>query len=68
MVGKTLDDAMEFQGEVGPMARVLAELSGEQKDQAMQAARDALQPYVTPDGVILSAATWLVSATAGDRK
>ena len=68
VVGKTLDDAMEFQGEVGPMARVLAELSGEQKDQAMQAARDALQPYVTPDGVILSAATWLVSATAGDRK
>jgi SAM-dependent methyltransferase len=66
IVGETLDAAMEFQGEVGPMARVLAELSGEVREQAIQAARAALEPFVTDAGVKLGSATWLVSATNGE--
>jgi len=64
-LGKDLDEAMEFQGQVGPAARALAELSGEQRDAALAAARAALEPFVTPDGVVLGSATWLVSARAG---
>ncbi len=65
-LGEDLDAAMAFQGEVGPMARVLAELSGEARDKAISAARQALEPFVTPDGVRLGAATWLVSAINED--
>ena len=64
-LGEDLDAAMAFQGEVGPMARVLAELDGDTKLQAINAARKALEPYVTPAGVILGSAVWLVSARNG---
>ncbi len=63
-IGRDLDDAMEFQGQVGPAARALAELSGEQREAALAAAREALQAFVTPQGVVLGSATWLVSAKA----
>jgi len=64
-VGKDLDDAMEFQSQVGPAARALAELSGAQRDAALDAARTALEPFVSDAGVILGRATWLVRAGAG---
>jgi len=62
-VGDDLDAAMDFQAQVGPMARALAELDGEAQQQAAEAARAALEPFVTPNGVILGSAVWLVSAT-----
>jgi len=65
-VGENLDAAMEFQAEVGPMARVLAELDGDARQRAMDAARAALEPFVTPDGIVLGAAAWLVSARNGN--
>jgi SAM-dependent methyltransferase len=61
-VGADLDAAMEFQSQIGPAARVLAELSGAQRDEALSAARAALEPFATPEGVVLGSATWLVSA------
>lgn len=57
-----LDEAMEFQGRVGPVARVLAELEGDAKAQALDAARAALAEQVTEDGINLGAACWLVTA------
>lgn len=64
-LGKDLDEAMAFQSQVGPASRVLAELSGTQKEEALAAARAALEPFATDDGVVLASATWLVSANAG---
>ena len=58
----TLDDAMRFQGEIGPVARALSELEGTQKERALAAARTALAEHLTTDGINLGAAIWLVTA------
>ncbi len=63
-LGDDVASAMEFQTRIGPMARVLTELEGEVRDQAIDAVRKALEEHLTPDGLELGAATWLVSATA----
>lgn len=59
-----LDGAIAFQTRIGPLARVLAELKGEVRDKALNAARDALAAHVTPEGIRLGAAAWLVTARA----
>lgn len=61
-IGASLNEAVAFQGEIGPVARVLAELDDELKAQALAAAREALLPHVNESGVSLGAACWLVSA------
>ena len=43
----------------------LAELSGEVKEQALAAVREAFAPHVTEQGLNLGGATWLVTARAG---
>lgn len=58
----SLDEAVEFQGRIGPVARVLAELEGDAQAKALAAAREALAGHVTSDGVNLGAACWLVTA------
>ena len=63
-VGASLDEAIEFQSEIGPISRVLAELDEEPRQQALAAARQALEPYADDQGVRLSAACWVVSARA----
>ncbi|MEZ4332302.1 MAG: class I SAM-dependent methyltransferase [Myxococcota bacterium] len=66
-VGDDLDQAMAFQSDVGPVARALAELEGETRDRALAAAREALAKHLTPSGVDLGAACWLVTARPGGR-
>ncbi len=61
-IADNLDDAVESQSRIGPMARALAELEGEKRDQAVAAAREALSAHVTEDGLDLGAACWLVHA------
>lgn len=61
-VGDDLEAAMHSQGEVGPVARALAELSGADKEAALQAVREAFTPLLTESGLNLAGATWLVSA------
>lgn len=61
-LGATLDEAIALQGEIGPMARVLAELEDQHRDEALAAARQALEAHLTDSGVLLNAACWLVSA------
>ena len=58
----SLDEAMEFQGRIGPVSRVLGELEGETKAKALEAARAALAEQLTPEGINLGAACWLVTA------
>ena len=62
-IGDDLDSAMQSQGEVGPVARALAELSGETKEQALGAVRDAFKTHLTDDGLNLGAAVWIASAS-----
>jgi len=58
----TLDEAVEFLRGTG-MARVLfADAEPEVVERAIDSVREALVPYVTPDGVRLGAGVWLVTA------
>lgn len=61
-LGDDLDQALAYQSDVGPFARALAELEGETRHRALAAAREALAQHVTPQGVDLGAACWLVTA------
>jgi len=61
-LGASLDEAMEFQGQVGPLARVLKELDEDARARALEAARTALADHVTDAGLELKAACWLVTA------
>lgn len=62
-IGDDLESVMQSQGEVGPIARALTELEGEQKEQALLAVRNLFSEKMTDTGLDLGAATWLVSAT-----
>ena len=64
-VADDLDMAIESLSEVGPLARALAELSGDKLEQALQVARDTLSERMSADGLNLEAAVWLVTADRG---
>lgn len=64
-VGDSLDNAIALLQQVGPLSRALAELQGAARDDAIAAARAALEPHVTADGLNLGSATWIVRAGAG---
>ena len=57
-----LDEALQFQSEVGPLARALAELDEPTREEAFAAARAALAEHLTDDGLNLDSACWLVTA------
>lgn len=61
-VGNTVDEAIESQSQVGPLSRALSELSGEPRAQALAAVREEFERIIGPEGLILGAAAWLVSA------
>ena len=63
-VGEDADQALALQTRVGPAARVMAELDGEVREQALAAARSALAAHQDHNGIHLDAAVWIVSATA----
>ena len=44
-VAETLAEAVQFQTRVGPAARVMAELEGDQRARALAAVEDALRPF-----------------------
>jgi SAM-dependent methyltransferase len=59
----SLDRAVEFLTETGPTAHLLRQASAEVRPVVTEAVRDALAPFLTPDGVRLGAAAWLVTAS-----
>lgn len=63
-VGNDADQAIQLQTRVGPAARVMAELDGETRTQALAAGRKALAEHQGDNGIELGAAVWIVSATA----
>ena len=62
-LGDDLDAAMQAQAEVGPVARVLSELSGDTKEQALAAVREVFTQHMNDQGLDLGGAVWLVSAS-----
>ncbi|MFM9862792.1 MAG: class I SAM-dependent methyltransferase [Micropepsaceae bacterium] len=63
-IGNTLDDAVTYLMEFGPISRALADASPSQKEQAMKALRDALAPHAKTSPITLGAAVWIVTAKA----
>ncbi|MCR9278022.1 MAG: class I SAM-dependent methyltransferase [Pseudomonadaceae bacterium] len=61
-VADNLDDAVSFQSQVGPLARALSLLEGDQLELARNAAREALAPHMTDAGLDLGSAVWIVTA------
>ena len=64
MVGKTLDDAVEFQLALGPAGEIYREAGKEaqQRRHAITAAIKAeLAPYGTPEGVYMDSSSWKVT-------
>jgi SAM-dependent methyltransferase len=60
--GGTLDDAVSFMREGGIGQALLADAEPDAAARAVDAVREALAPYVTPRGVELGSAVWLVTA------
>jgi SAM-dependent methyltransferase len=63
-IGATLDDAVGYLQEFGPISRALTDASPAQKEQAAKALREALAPFAKTSPITLGAAVWLVTAKA----
>ena len=63
--GGTRDDAVTFMREGGIGQALLADAEPAAAERAIAAVRDALEPYVTPRGVELGSAVWVVRARRG---
>lgn len=67
MVGRDLDQAVEFQLALGPAGEIVREAGAQaeaKKPEIVKALRAALEPCVQPDGsVVLSSSSWTVAAT-----
>ena len=63
-MGRTLDEALEQTLEIGPLARLLAEHDPALRKKVSGVVREELAKRLTPEGVILSSAAWIVSADA----
>jgi SAM-dependent methyltransferase len=65
MIGSgTLDETLSLAMQVGPLSRALRE-HPECRDGALGVVREALAAYVTPAGVMMPAAIWVVTASRG---
>ncbi len=62
LVGRDVDDALEYERASPSAAELLAGLSPAQAAELTSQVRDRLMPYATPDGVIMPGAAWLVTA------
>ena len=61
-LGRGVDDIMRFHDIVGPLSTVVAQLDEVQADEARRAVRSAYEARLGSDGLVLEAATWLVTA------
>jgi SAM-dependent methyltransferase len=63
-LGNSLEEALQFTLEIGPVSRLIAELPEALRDDLKAGVRAALQRAQGADGLRLAAATWMVSAEA----
>jgi SAM-dependent methyltransferase len=62
-VGDDLDDAMTTTLQVGPVSALMRGVEDDQRAAVTAAVRDALSACVGPGGVMMTGATWIVSAS-----
>lgn len=60
--GGDLDQVVDFLLQMGPMGQAFRDLDATSQAKAREAVKQALEPHLTPDGVRLPSATWIVSA------
>jgi SAM-dependent methyltransferase len=63
--GASLEQAVEFTLQMGPMARALRETPSDGIARVAVAVRESIAPHMTPKGVMLGYAAWIVSARSG---
>jgi SAM-dependent methyltransferase len=61
--GGAIDEAAAFTVQMGPAGAAVRQAGPEAMPKAVAAVREALTPYVTPRGVEMSSAAWVVTAT-----
>lgn len=59
---RSLDETLEFVGQGGMGKRFLGDADAATAARALEAVRTVLEPFVTPEGVRLGSAAWLVTA------
>jgi SAM-dependent methyltransferase len=64
-LGANLDEAVAHVAEIGPVSRMLADASPEQRSVALAALHDALAGHARKSPFSLGGAVWIVSAEAG---
>ena len=62
-LASTVEEAVDFQSNIGPLSAVMAELEGSAREDAMNAAKEALQGSMSEEGIKLGSAVWLVTAS-----
>lgn len=62
--GDPLEEALTQAMEIGPLGRMLSGLPDETRVKARAAIRDELAKHLTPQGVMLGGAVWIVTAKA----
>ncbi|MGH8426459.1 MAG: class I SAM-dependent methyltransferase [Gammaproteobacteria bacterium] len=65
MVGRNLDDAIDFQLAIGPAGEIHREagkLAERKSDEIRTALEQALAPYLTDEGVVLPSTSWCITA------
>jgi SAM-dependent methyltransferase len=67
MIGRDMDEALDFTMSLGPGAevlRLLGERADAERPRVAEAIRGALAEYDSPDGIYAPSSTWIVTATA----
>ena len=62
----TVDEAVEFSFEIGPVARLLADADTATRTRAARSIHEALTPYARSEGIQLPATVWIVQARRKD--
>jgi SAM-dependent methyltransferase len=62
--GTSLDEAARLVMDLGPLARVMADATPEQRGLVAQEVRTAISGSMTPEGVKMPGAIWIVTASA----
>lgn len=64
-VAPSIEEAIAFQLDIGPASRALRAMDGRDAEEALDAIRQALEPFVTDQGVEMQGAVWLIRAAKG---
>lgn len=64
-IGSSVAAAEDFLEHIGPLSRLLADVDPSTREEIMRSVRQALEPHLTPQGIELDSACWIVTANKG---